>query len=306
MILVAGLSPAWQQILRFEGFRLGEVNRAAETHWCASGKAVNVAWALSALGAEVELISTVGGVAGSSLRRDVDAQGIRTHWIETAAATRVCTTVLTEARGTVTELVENAPAIEAVELANFVATYQRRVQEAELVVLTGSLPGGVSRDFYHELLQMTPCPALLDVRGDELAAALACRPLVVKPNREELEHTLGRRLETEAQLLEGMREIQAQGAGWVVVSQGADTLWAVGNKETLRISPPGVQAVNPIAAGDCLAAGIAWGIVRGESLPEALLLGVAAATENVEQMLPARLLPEAVLKRAATVGVSSV
>ena len=38
MIVAAGLTPAWQQILRFDALRLGEVNRAVEAHWCASGK----------------------------------------------------------------------------------------------------------------------------------------------------------------------------------------------------------------------------------------------------------------------------
>ena len=41
MILSAGLTPAWQQILVFDGFRYGEVNRAAEAVWCASGKVFN-------------------------------------------------------------------------------------------------------------------------------------------------------------------------------------------------------------------------------------------------------------------------
>jgi len=41
VILVAGLTPAWQQILRFDDFRPGEVNRASEVQWCCSGKVLN-------------------------------------------------------------------------------------------------------------------------------------------------------------------------------------------------------------------------------------------------------------------------
>jgi len=176
MILVAGLSPAWQQIMRFEALRLGEVNRAAEVIWCASGKAINVAWALHTLGANLELVSTAGGLTGDALRRDVAGQGISAHWIRTAAATRVCTTVLDAAGTGITELVENAPVVTAAELEAFRNAYLTRVTKAQLVVLTGSLPGGAPTSLYRELLERTPCPAILDFRGKELREAISLSP----------------------------------------------------------------------------------------------------------------------------------
>ena len=50
MILSAGLTPAWQQILVFDAFRYGEVNRASEVLWCASGKVFNAGIAAHHLG----------------------------------------------------------------------------------------------------------------------------------------------------------------------------------------------------------------------------------------------------------------
>jgi hypothetical protein len=38
VIIAAGLTPAWQQMLVFDGVRVGEVNRAREAYWCSSGK----------------------------------------------------------------------------------------------------------------------------------------------------------------------------------------------------------------------------------------------------------------------------
>ena len=49
-ILAAGLTPAWQQVLVFDAFTPGAVNRAREVHWCASGKVLNAARALHHLG----------------------------------------------------------------------------------------------------------------------------------------------------------------------------------------------------------------------------------------------------------------
>jgi fructose-1-phosphate kinase PfkB-like protein len=228
----------------------------------------------------------------------VECQGIRSHWIETSAPTRVCTTVLDVGRSGVTELVENAPAIAPSELEAFQQAYFNAVKRAELVVLTGSLPSGAPAGYYRELLAGTPCPAILDFRGPELWESLAYRPLLVKPNREELGHTVGRALQNETDLLAAVDELHERGARWVAITDGARPLLVSGPKTRMLVSPPQVEVVNPIAAGDCLAAGIAWGIVGGTSIERALKLGVAAASANVEQLLPARLVAAEIQQRA--------
>ena len=63
MILTAGLTPAWQQILLFDSFRQGEVNRAREAHWCTSGKVFNAGIAAHHLDASSRTLAPVGGSA---------------------------------------------------------------------------------------------------------------------------------------------------------------------------------------------------------------------------------------------------
>ena len=47
MIVAAGLTPAWQQLMAFDALEPGAVNRAREVTWCSSGKVLNVAIALA-------------------------------------------------------------------------------------------------------------------------------------------------------------------------------------------------------------------------------------------------------------------
>jgi tagatose 6-phosphate kinase len=303
VILAAGLSPAWQQIMRFDSFRVGEVNRAAEVHWCASGKVINAGLALARLGAPVEILSTIGGASGEAIRCEIGAAGIVAHWIETATPTRVCTTVLDATSIGVTELVENTASATAQELADFLALFGRTVCSAKLVLLTGSLPAGAPATYYRDLLRLTNCPAILDCRGPELRAALETRPLLVKPNREELAHTVGRTLTSEQDVEKAVYELHGRGAQWVAITDGARPMLVSGPGQRFRLVPPRMEVVNPIASGDCLAAGTAWAIDAGLEMREALKLGVAAAAENVAQLLPALLDPQAVRRRAATVGV---
>ena len=304
MILVAGLTPAWQQIMRFDSFRPGEVNRASEVHWCASGKVLNVGVALAHLGAQSLTLAPLGGTARDAIEREFAALKVDRHWIEVAAPTRVCTTILDSATGRTTELVENAVALTTAELRRYAEAFASQARVATFVILTGSLPAGTAANYYRELAAGVGCPIIADVRGAELVELLPLRPLVVKPNREELAATVERNLAKDADLHDAMRQINDSGAGWVVVTDGARPAWVRGEGRLYRLEPPRGAAVNPIGAGDCLAAGIAWGCERGLELPQAVALGMAAAAENVAELLPARLDPGAVERRRSDVRFS--
>ena len=290
MILAAGLTPAWQQIMRFARLQPGEVNRAADVHWCASGKAINVGLALAALGVSAHTLSPAGGWSGQAMRVELEQRNVPATWTPTQTPARICTTILNDADGSSTELVENAARLTEVELDDFQTKYRVLASQAKLEVLTGSLPTGTPTTFYRTLLEQTPCPVVLDARGPELLAALSCKPRVVKPNREELAMTVGRALPEHADVLAAMRELIEQGAQGVVVTHGKAAIWVMEGPDSWELTPPVVlPVVNPIGCGDCLAAGIAWGLARGESLVDAVRLGIAAASDNVTQLLPARL-----------------
>jgi 1-phosphofructokinase family hexose kinase len=355
VILAAGLTPAWQQIVVLDELATGEVNRAREVHWCASGKVLNVGLALHCLlsspplskggqggsrhaqvnlpnqaerspvgrdtpgqggtpGGEIEncrlknekwkletgdgvaakTLAIVGGQPGEAIRREFAELGVSGRWIVSQTPTRVCTTILDRQTGETTELVENAGAISPDELEAFRSAYFEEAARADVVVLTGSLPAGVPTTFYRDLIQKTPGRVVLDTQGEPLLAALESRPFVVKPNREELRRTLGRWLEDEGDLYAAMRELCQRRARWVVVSQGSEPVLAVSEDEVSAFGTFPVEVVNPIGSGDCLAAGIAAALARGDDVHDAVLFGMAAAAENVGQLLPARLDPERV------------
>ena len=118
------------------------------------------------------------------------AQGGTAEWVRSAAATRVCTTILDRSSGETTELVENAASLTAETLALFENAFAAACVDADFVILTGSLPDGTPTDYYRGLLQRATCRTLLDIRGPELLQLLDLRPTIVKPNRQELAATL--------------------------------------------------------------------------------------------------------------------
>ena len=307
MILSAGLTPAWQQILVFDQVRWGEVNRARETTWCGSGKVLNAGMAVHRLGGPSLTLAPLGGLPLGEIDREFAELGVPRRWIETRAATRVCTTILDRSTGRITELVENGRPLTERELGAFRAAYAEEAARADVVVLIGSLPGGAPLSLYRDLVACTPCPMVLDFRGDGLLSVLDLKPYVVKPNREELGQTFGRSLDDDSELLAAMRELNRRGAQWVVVTQGAKTVWVSSSEHAYRLAPPQIaEVVNPIGCGDCLAAGIAWATRRGDSIVDAVRLGIGAAGDNLRQLLPCRLDWNKVASLANQVEVSEI
>jgi fructose-1-phosphate kinase PfkB-like protein len=249
----------------------------------------------------------LGGPPLGEIDREFAALGVPRRWIETRSATRVCTTVLDRAGGRITELVENGRPLDEGELGSFRAAYAEEAARAEVVVLTGSLPGGTPLSLYRELAACTPCPVVLDFRGEGLLSLLDLKPYVVKPNREELGQTFGRSLDDDAGLLAAMRQLNRLGAQWVVVTQGAQAVWVSSAEQVYRLAPPRIaEVVNAIGCGDCLAAGIAWATRRGDSIVDAVRFGIGAAADNLGQLLPGRLEGEKVAAWAERVEVVSL
>ena len=304
MIVAAGLSPAWQQILQFTSFTPGEVNRAEQAIWCASGKVLNVGIALRCLNTDSKTVALVGGDSGRSIQCEFESKGIPATWVECDTPTRVCTTILSN--DPPTELVENAGYLESSTLDEFNATFQTEAKNADFVVLSGSLPVGTPDDYYNRLLQNVSGQSILDFRGANLMHALSAKPLLVKPNREELEQTVGHRLTQPSELMAAMQTLIDRGAQWVLVTAGGGTLHLASAKEQFEIEPLNTEVVNPIGCGDCLTAGIAAGLDAGQNLIESVQLGVAAATENLKFLKPAEFDVETVKHAAQSVVIRQI
>ena len=193
MILSAGLTPAWQQIMIFQGFRYGEVNRAAEVHWLAQGKVLNAGIAAHHLGGPSLTLATARRAAAGP-----DRPRVRRNWAcrgggsspnrPPAYAPRSSTAPT----GAMTELVENGKTATAGGIGRVPPRLRRRGRngprwQSSPVRCRRARP----HRFYRELVERTPCPAVLDFRGEGLLATLDLKPLVVKPNREELAQTVG-------------------------------------------------------------------------------------------------------------------
>jgi tagatose 6-phosphate kinase len=309
MIVCLGTTPALQRTLEFAAVRIDAVNRTLAVSESASGKSVNVARVVHALGEDVLALGFVGGERAGFLRADLDRAGVPHDFVETTAATRICTTLLDRAAHTATELVEEPRPVEPPAWQALVDKLDRALGKASVLVLSGSLAPGGSEDFYRECITLAASrnvPVLLDASRAPLRCALPAHPLLAKPNRLELQEAAGMDVHSDDSLREAMRQLVRAGARWVAVTLGRDGLMLSDGRSFWRVASPPITPVNPIGSGDAVAAGFACGIVRGLSMPEAARLAVACGAANALTNIAGQLQAEAVHGLSPQISLETV
>ena len=291
MILCLGLTPALQRTLFFKSLDVNEVNRVSSVAVSAAGKSLNTARALASLGSKCKVAGFNGGHNGDLINRFLAEYGVDSALTSMTGETRICTTLLDQDCGTVTELIEEAPEPSKAEMQSFIDDNVELIKNSEMLVISGTLPPYAGDDFYCQFTAVARdegVPVVIDSHKRALLSVLPDKPLMVKLNLRELEATFGCSVESDDQIEELLRRILSLGARSVFMTRGKDEAWLVDKNLCLNLTPPEIDNhVNTVGSGDCTTAGIAYKLSCGLSLQEAAGFGLACGSANVETLLPA-------------------
>jgi len=212
--------------------------------------------------------------------------GIRTDFVWVQGETRTNVSIVEADTRRYVKVNEPGPSITAAQFEEMLEKVRRLAQPGDWWVLSGSLPPGVPKDGYAQLialLHQEGARAILDCDGEPLRLGCAARPFLVKPNDVEAGCLTGREIATPEAAVEAARAMCALGPEQVVISLGKDGAVLANAQGAWRLSGPRIQARNPIGAGDSLVGGLVWGLAQGMDVPEALAWGVAcgAATASL-------------------------
>lgn len=281
--LGVAITPCLQRTLIFSSLALDAVNRAHRVILSPGGKSVNAARALGALGIQCHLLGYCGAETGMQLRRLLSQCGIGGELLSMAHPTRTCTTLIDTSGGTVTELVEEAPQPTTAEWRAYEARLQTLLPQFELVIAAGALPPGAASETYARVARLAAenrTALLLDANGAALMQALSYAPLLVKLNDLELAATVEMRFKTSADLISAGRQLARAGAHWVLVTRASQPALLVSETEAWQFHPPSVRAVNPVGSGDATTGGIAFALLQGQSMVQAVQLGIGCGSAN--------------------------
>jgi len=281
MIVTLTPNPSLDRTIEVERLRRGDVLRALANRLDPGGKGVNVSRVFAAHGVPTLAVIPAGGAEGAQLAELLAPSGVPVVSVPLSAPTRSNVT-LVEPDGTTTKINEPGPRLSAAETAAMADRLASFARSADWVVLSGSLPQGVSDLFYAEIIarvhDIGPRVAL-DTSGPALAVAVEAGPDLIKPNAEELAELSGVALTTWADVAEQAEKLRANGVGTVLVSLGEDGALLVDATGVSRAYSPPVDVRSTVGAGDSTLAGfLAAGAKGPEALRNAVAFGTAAVT----------------------------
>jgi len=259
------------------------------------GKGVNVARCLAVLGVQ-SLVTGFVGRRELPLFRESLPPVVASELVPVAEPTRTNTTILDPERGTDTHIRETGFAVRTQEVEALLAKLRAIATPDAVVVFCGSLPPGMTAAALGSLLaacRERGAEVAADLNGADLGAAVAARPLLIKPNVEELGECLGRDLSEagEGQLLTAARAL-CDRVGTVLLTRGREGALAVRSGEALAASVEIGVPRNTVGCGDALLAGYLAGLWRGSAFSDALRLAVACGAAQALADAPGHLSPE--------------
>lgn len=259
----------------------GAVLRADAARVDPGGKGVNVSRVLAGFGHPTLAVMPGGDGELASLLR---AAGIQPVSTPARGATRV-NTALVEADGTTTKVNEPGVPLDVDQVAALVDTVAAHAAPASWVVTAGSVPPGTADDLHARVVgaaRRGGARVAVDTSGPALAAAVAARPDLVKPNVAELAELVGHPLPRLADVLAAAGDLRSAGIDTVLVSLGAAgavVVAAAGAWHTASV--PGTPVRSTVGAGDSTLAGYLLARSAGAHPADALVHAVACGAAAV-------------------------
>ena len=285
MILTVTLNPALDKIIILECLKRGKLNRVKETNILAGGKGINVSEVLTKLNIGNKALGIIGGNNGQKINSMLEKKKVKSDFIWSEFETRQNLKIKEKNTNRETEINETGR-VSKENIEDFLISFDKIVEKNKTVVLSGSLPDGVEKNIYAELIvkaQAKGAKVILDSSGDEFKLALKNSPYLIKPNLVEIENLLGKKINNNDDLKKGAKYLLDQGVKVVMVSLGAKGAFIASEKEGYRIYTPQVQiSQTTVGAGDTMVAGLAAEIDKGESLKDTGVFAAALATAFVE------------------------
>jgi len=282
MILTITLNPAIDMSYRMNTLELDTVNRCSNVIKTAGGKGINVTRVIRLAGKDVCATGFLGGTNGQFISEELSAIGTDHQFLQIDGNTRNCIAILHD-HGKQTEILEDGPEIKQEDAIRFISMFEHMIDSYEVITASGSLAKGLPSSFYRQLISIANEKGkkfILDTSGDALKEGIEAKPFLIKPNREELSKLIGNDVQSIDDVKQAILSLKRYEIPFIVVSLGADGALGFYKDQFYKITPPNIDAVNPVGSGDSMIAGLAIAISEGFSPEKIFAYGSAFGTLN--------------------------
>ncbi len=274
MIHLITLNPAIDHFINADEMTMGKTNYVSSDYIVFGGKAINVAHVLNELDVHCRLITTTDKIYNEFITESLT--GIDQYLIEVDTM-RINTKLNIE--GTITELNSRGESL-AKYYDKFRYYIENYVQQDDYVLVAGN-PHPDDYNFMIELCEMTKAITnnlIIDTSKITLADLEKIKPLLIKPNDEEIASLLMLDHVDIDTLNNAANTLIAKGINQVAITLGKDGSIFVKQNEKYQIPVLKDVVVNTVGAGDSFVAGMIYGLSKNLETTEQLKYATACAS----------------------------
>lgn len=282
MILTVCMSPCTDVTIELDSLKIGRTNIVKNKSFSLGGKGLNVAVGVARLGFESHVTGLMYEENGYLFENALREEDVPYSFIWNKGSARENykfidrKAMLTEVNDVGEEISEE----KAEEVLSLVKTLSG---SSGVTVLSGSLPRGLDGSYYGRLARAVSPNSLkvVDASGERMFSAMQEGVDLVKPNLDELEYTLGRRIADKTEMLSACYELLDRGAQRVLLSLGKQGAVITDGVNSYYCKSINVAMNSAVGAGDAMVAAASIQLQEGADLEGILRAGVAAGTATV-------------------------
>ncbi len=252
------------------------------------GGGINVARAIRQLGGQATALIAIGGATGAHLLQLLALEGVPTVAFQGPGETRQSFSVTNGETDEQFRFVMPGPSWQDMDVTRGLVSVDQAIGSGTLVVLSGSQPPGVAKEFPSILAEHVSgrgARLFVDTSGPALSN-LVLEPHeaihVLRMDDDEAEELAGRTLPELSDTASFARHLVARGVATnVIIARGADGSVLSNLDGSWHCAGPKVEVVSKVGAGDSFVGAFTLSVAIGEPLPDCLAFGVAAASAAV-------------------------
>lgn len=286
MVITVTLNPALDRTVNVSRLVVNGVNRVESDQYEAGGKGINISKLLHELGSETLAMGVLGGETGMYIKQYLDRRSIPNDFCFVEAPTRTNLKLVDTSMHTTTDINEKGEPIPEAVLKELFERLKSHVKPGDYVVFAGTNPAKTPEELiarWSEELTALGASVLLDTTGRPLKNALAARPVLIKPNRYELEEICERRLFFDVDIIVEAKNLIEEGAGSVVVSMGSEGAIFVTADSVIRAYAPKVPVYRTNGSGDVMLGALCYALENKMEWRDAVLFSMAASSAHVSR-----------------------
>ncbi|MBQ3493099.1 MAG: 1-phosphofructokinase family hexose kinase [Clostridia bacterium] len=283
MILTICPNPSIDCTIELDSLNVGKLNKIDSKVETYSGKALNVAVGVARLGEQSFATGFMSEDHGRMFEHVLDKEGVKHGFIYNKGSARVNYKII-DKRSMLTEINDRGETVDRDKQLDLIKFVEKIAPESEIAVMSGSLPKGVSHEFYGEVLSVIPkhVKVIVDTEKNNMLSAIGSREIfMAKPNLRELESFAGETVVDLKDMVRAAYKYIDKGVQNVLVSLGADGAILTDGKESYFCKSASVAVNSTVGAGDSMVAAACVGLLKGVPMHELLKMSVAAGTASV-------------------------